>query len=57
MYNREVDILNFKDDEYCRAYVRSACLPEAVSQYKERMKKGDVQGLKDISAEIKRISK
>lgn len=54
---KEIDILKFKDEEYCMAYIRSQCLPEIASKYKESVKIGNMRGLKDILAEVKRIIK
>ncbi len=57
IYKREIDILRFKDEEYCIAYIRSQCLPEIASKYRELVKSGNMRELKDIVVEIKRITK
>lgn len=57
VFKKETDILKFKDEEYCMAYIRSQCLPEIASKYRESVKIGNMRGLKDILAEVKRIIK
>lgn len=41
LYIHDVSIEKFLDDDYCRAYVRSRCLPEAAAKYNEQIKSGD----------------
>lgn len=38
LYEREV--VRFLDDDYCRAYMRSKCLPEAAERYKTLIRSG-----------------
>jgi hypothetical protein len=54
-YKHEREIAKFLDNEYCVAYIRSQCLPEAAERYKELIRNGDVGQLEQAMAEIKRI--
>lgn len=40
LFKFETDILNFKDSEYCMAYLRSKCLPEMAEKYKNAIRNG-----------------
>ena len=55
LYKREHEIAKFIDNEYCVAYIRSQCLPEAAERYKELIRNGDVGQLEQAMAEIKKI--
>lgn len=62
IYNRSVylferEILRFLDTDYCLAYVRSKCLPEAADRYKELIRTGDVGQLKQAMDELKKVLK
>lgn len=35
LFTREISIAKFSDSDYCLAYVRSKCLPEAAAKYKK----------------------
>jgi hypothetical protein len=50
-------VLKYQDIEYCEAYVRSQCIPEAVSQYRRAMKAGDPDQLKEAKSELRRLVK
>lgn len=58
IYQHEKKVCNFLDDDYCRAYLRSECMPELVKKYRESIQKGKVpEELNDIHKEIKKILK
>lgn len=40
LYLYEKNIEKFLDDDYCLAYMRSKCLPEAAERYKELIRNG-----------------
>jgi hypothetical protein len=52
-YVYEVSIERFGDDDYCLAYVRSQCLPEAADKYRELIRNGDIGVLKQAMAEVR----
>lgn len=56
-YLNEVEIERFRDDDYCRAYMRSKCLPEAAERYKEHIRTGDGGQLAAAMDEFERILK
>ena len=55
LYEREV--LRFLDDDYCRAYMRSKCLPEAAERYKTLIRSGDKSELASAMKEFEKILK
>jgi hypothetical protein len=55
LYEREV--LRFLDDDYCRAYMRSKCLPEAAERYKTLIRSGDKGELVGAMKEFEKILK
>jgi len=57
LYRKESNILKFKDDDFCKAYIRSQCLPEIAAKYKDVIKSGDISSLKDLVSEVRRILK
>ena len=58
IYKKGKEMLNFLDDDYCKAYIRSQCMPELIEQYKKSIRQGDLpEGLNDIHKEIKRLLK
>lgn len=62
VYNRyayiyEMDIIKFKDNEYCSAYIRSQCLPELAKKYNESIKNGQMSELRNIMQAVKGIIK
>lgn len=56
-YLAEKEILRFRDAEYCVAYMRSKCLPEAAERYKELIRLGNVGELTKAMNELKDILK
>ena len=59
-YNRatylyERNIRNFSDDDYCIAYMRSKCLPEAAEKYKAFIREGRGGELRQAMDELKKI--
>lgn len=58
IYQFEKNILNFLDDDYCKAYTVQSCLPELIGKYKVDLKSGKESGeLIDISKELKKLKK
>lgn len=55
LYEREV--LRFLDDDYCRAYMRSKCLPEAAERYKTLIRSGEKGELVSAMREFEKILK
>ena len=50
---RDESIEKFKDDEYCKAYMRKQCLPEMAKKANEWIKNGKSKGhLKDIMSDL-----
>lgn len=56
-YLHEKQISLFQDADYCTAYMRSKCLPEAAERYKKLIRSGDGGELKQAMEEIKRVLK
>jgi uncharacterized membrane protein YfcA len=54
LFNHETSITRFSDSDYCLAYIRSKCLPEAAEKYKEKIRKGEGGELLQIMAELKK---
>lgn len=54
-YEREVE--RFQDDDYCRAYMRSKCLPEAAENYRELIRSGAKGELVKAMREFEKILK
>jgi hypothetical protein len=52
LYDREVH--RFSDVDYCIAYMRSKCLPEAAERYKERIRNGAGGELEQAMDELRR---
>jgi uncharacterized membrane protein len=62
LYNKEVylfekQVSKFSDTEYCTAYIRSKCLPEAAEKYKQLIRSGNGGELKQAMDEIKKVLK
>ena len=58
IYKFEKNMMNFLDDDYCRAYIVQSCLPELINKYKNDLKSGKEGGeLIDISKELKKLKK
>jgi hypothetical protein len=55
MYERQ--ITRFLDEDYCVAYMRSKCLPEAAERYQEMIRNGNGGELVQAMTEVKRILK
>ncbi len=53
LYEREVQ--RFLDADYCVAYMRSKCLPEAAQRYKELIRSGAGGELKQAMDELRKI--
>lgn len=57
LYRYEREIHRFLDNDYCVAYMRSKCLPEAAERYKELIRTGAGGELKQAMDELKKILK
>ena len=55
LYRYETAMERFLDDEYCKAYMRSQCLPEAAERYKELIRVGQVGELERAMNEVKKV--
>ena len=56
-YQHEKRVDRFLDDDYCRAYMRSQCLPEAAKRYRERIRSGDGGEMQNAMEELEKILK
>jgi len=54
LLHREGHVSRFSDKEYCLAYMRAQCLPEAAQRYKELIRKGDGGEFEKAMAELRR---
>lgn len=57
VYIFEKEVLKFSDNEYCKAYIRSKCLPEAANKYKQLIRDGKGGELEQAMNEIKKVLK
>lgn len=57
VYLHETSVDKFRDDQFCMAYVRSKCLPEAAERYKQLIRSGDGGQLKQAMDELKKALK
>lgn len=57
VYLHEIEIMKFSDADFCVAYMRSKCLPEAAEKYKEKIRNGEGGELLEVMAELKKILK
>jgi hypothetical protein len=55
LYHYERQTEKFLDADYCVAYMRSKCLPEAAERYKEIIRKGNFGELARAMDEVERI--
>jgi hypothetical protein len=60
LYNRELylferEVSRFLDSNYCIAYMRSKCLPEAAERYKELIRNGGGGELTQAMDELRKI--
>lgn len=54
LYAYETKIMSFSDPDFCLAYMRSKCLPEAAEKYKEKIRNGNGGELVQIMTELKK---
>jgi len=54
LFNHETSITRFSDSDYCLAYIRSKCLPEAAEKYKEKIRDGEGGELLQVMVELKK---
>jgi len=57
LFLREKEVRQFLDTDYCIAYMRSQCLPEAAEKYKCLIRNGQGGELKQAMDEIKKVLK
>jgi hypothetical protein len=57
IYMREKEVARFLDNDYCVAYMRSQCLPEAAEKYKRIIKDGQGGELKQAMDELRKVLK
>lgn len=63
LYNRfifkfEKNILKYLDENYCKAYIVNACLPEITERYKQDLRSGKkTSEMIDINKELKKLLK
>lgn len=57
VYLHEISIDKFRDEQFCMAYMRSKCLPEAAERYRELIRSGDGGELKQAMDELKKVLK
>lgn len=55
LYHYEKEVSRFIDSDYCIAYMRSKCLPEAAERYKHLIRNGGGGELVAAMDELKRI--
>lgn len=56
IYEEDIKIKKFIDKRYCKAYLRSQCLPEIAKKYKEIIRQGvKSDELKEIQDNFKRM--
>jgi len=54
-YRYEKQVLRFLDSDYCIAYMRSKCLPEAAERYRELIRSGCGGEMERAMEELERI--
>ena len=58
LYRHEKNIMKFLDEDYCKAYIVEACLPNIIIKYKQDLKSGKKSTeVIDISEELKKLKK
>lgn len=57
LYLREVETNKFSDVEFCIAYMRSKCLPEAAAKFREKIRQGQGGELIEVMEELKKSLK
>jgi len=57
LYAHQKEINSFLDNDYCVAYMRSKCLPEAAEKYRQMIRDGQGGELKQAMDELKKILK
>lgn len=58
LYRYEKNILKYLDNDYCKAYIVKACLPELIDKYKNDIKSGKASNkFINISEELNKLKK
>ncbi|VVQ02477.1 hypothetical protein [Pseudomonas fluorescens] len=57
IYIHEREVSRFMDADYCTAYMRSKCLPEAADKYKKLIRSGGGGELKQAMDELRKVLK
>jgi hypothetical protein len=55
LYLIEKDISRFSDTTYCKAYIRSKCLPEITELYKDMIRSGRSDEISKATRELRNI--
>lgn len=55
LYEFETDVDRFLDKDYCTAYMRSQCLPEAAERYRQAIRTGAIGELERAMDELRRV--
>lgn len=56
-YKHDRHVRSFLDTDYCRAYMRSKCLPEAAERYRALIRDGQIGEFEKAMREVNRILK
>jgi len=57
LYLHEKEMMRFLDSDYCVAYMRSKCLPEAAERYKSLIRSGDGGEFEKAMDELNKVLK
>jgi hypothetical protein len=57
VYKRDTEVDRFLDVDYCKAYMRSQCLPEAAERYRDLIRRGKIGELQRAMTEVDNILK
>lgn len=57
VYLKDKETMRFLDNDYCVAYMRSQCLPEAAKRFKELIRDGQGGEFKQAMDELKKVLK
>ena len=57
VYLHDRELSRFLDADYCTAYMRSKCLPQAAERYKELIRNGNGGELQQAMTELRKILK
>ena len=55
VYLADLEIVKFRDADYCRAYMRSRCLPELAAQTQRAIRDGNDGAIKQAMNDLKNL--